>query len=72
MREFTNVHISALVTKEQIRNQIRNIGIYICTFPLFIEDVCPWRMGYTRSCPCGTCSFVGNINRFALKSQITN
>ena len=46
MHEFTNVHISALVTKEQIRKQIRNIGIYISTFPLFIEDVLYARGGW--------------------------
>ena len=41
MREFTSVHISPLVTKEPVRNQIRNIGIYIyiCTLSLFIEDI---------------------------------
>lgn len=39
MREFRNVHISPLVTKEPSRNQIRNISIYICTLSLFIEDI---------------------------------
>ena len=32
MREFTNVHISPLVTKEPVRNQIRNIGVCVCIY----------------------------------------
>ena len=36
MREFTNVHISPLVTKEPVRNQIRNIGVYIYMHSLTI------------------------------------